>query len=103
MIPGGGKSRPRIAPVIGAVCRPLETRRAHQALQRPRGVIRYIGNETKLAGMLQNAPQLFDHFVLNKSTLPMSSFRPRIRMNEIDPHQRRCREPFDQADRVTEM
>lgn len=103
VVTGAGEARPRIAPIVGALRHPLEMGRAHEPLQRPGRVIRDIGDKTKFTARAQNARQLPDPCILNEPALPMPPLRPGIRMNEIDPGERRIREPGDQVKRVIEM
>ena len=87
VIARAGEARPRLAPIVGTLRRPLEIPRMRKAPQRPRGIIRNIGYEAEFTAAAQAMRQSRDRFILHKSALPMPPLRPRIGMNEIDARQ----------------
>lgn len=97
VIARGNKLRPRLSPIIRALCRPVEVRRAQKTLQRPRGVIGDVGDEADFAAAPHEASELRDARILNKAPFPMPPLRPRIGVNKLDTGERMAGKPVHQA------
>src|SRR5580704_11549244 len=94
---------PRFSPIVGALRRPFEIRRAQQALQGPGGIIGNIRHETECPAWSQDAGEPRHRGVLHEAPLPMPLFRPWIGVNQVDARQRVLRQPGKQVHGVVEM